>query len=366
MKRVSVAVTNDLIADNRVHRTCLSLVEAGYEVTLTGRRYRDTPAVNPRPYKMHRMHLLFRKGPLFYAEYNLRLFFRLLFSRPAIILSNDLDTLPGCVAAASLTRTTVVYDSHEYFTEVPELAGRPQIRKIWKWLEKILVPRVQAAYTVCDSIAEIYSSEYGIRFDVVRNLPLPVNLETRNAADRLVSERPSIIYQGALNLGRGLENAIKAMELIPEADLILAGSGDKEKELKEIAAGITSKNVFFKGRVPLEELADLTRSASLGISIEEDLGLNYRYALPNKLFDYLQAGIPVVVSNLPEMRKIVEHYQVGLIAGSNLPENLAETFRKALLDPVLRKSWEPGLNQAAKELSWENEKQWVLEIFTRF
>jgi glycosyltransferase involved in cell wall biosynthesis len=366
LKRISVAVTNDLIADNRVHRTCLTLAEAGYEVILTGRKYRDSPDMNPRAYEVHRMHLLFRRGPLFYAEYNFRMFFRLLFSRPSVILANDLDTLPGCMAAALLTRTPVVYDSHEYFTEVPELVSRPRVQKVWKWLEKILVPRVKAAYTVCDSIAEIYTGAYGIPFEVVRNLPFSANREPGGAGVQSAQGRPVIIYQGALNLGRGLENAIKAMEFLPEADLILAGSGDRENELKKLASRISSNNVFFKGRLPIEELVKVTRSASLGISIEEDCGLNYRYALPNKLFDYLQAGIPVVVSNLPEMKKIVEEYQAGLIARSNLPEKLAETFRKALFDHELRKSWKPGILRAAGELTWENEKGRLLKIFNQF
>lgn len=365
MKRIAISVTNDLVADNRVHKVCTTLTEMDFDVLLIGRRYYGSRQIAPRAYKTHRMHLLFRKGPLFYAEFNLRLMLLLICTKCDILLANDLDTLTANVITAKLKRKPVVYDSHEYFTEVPELIDRPKIRKIWLWLEKRLVPEVNSAYTVCQSIADIYSGQYNIPFRVVRNVPL-VEKET-DIAERFIlnDPRPAIIYQGALNLGRGLENAISAMQYLPEAMLLIAGSGDKEKELQKLADETSSQNIRFLGRLSLEELSGITRQASLGISIEEDLGLNYRYALPNKLFDYIQARIPVVVSNLPEMKKVVEKYRIGLIAVSHDPEYLAGLFRKALFDETFRETWRKGLETAACELNWENEKIVIEEIFTR-
>jgi glycosyltransferase involved in cell wall biosynthesis len=354
------------VGDNRVHKVCLTLREMGYEVLLVGRRFRHSADLPPRPYASRRMRLLFTKGPLFYAEYNLRLFFLLMAARPDTLLANDLDTLLANVVVARLKKIPVVYDAHEYFTEVPELVHRPFTKAIWSRLENKLVPKVNAAWTVCLSIANIYSEKYGIPFRVVRNLPLFSYEKEPERTGKLPpeQERPVIIYQGALNMGRGLEQAIRAMQFIPEADLVIAGGGDKEKELRQLAAELRLNNVTFPGRLPFEELAPLTRRASLGISIEEDLGLNYRYALPNKLFDYIQAGIPVVVSNLPEMHRIVETYSIGLIAESHDPAYLAGIFRRGLFDNELRRSWEPGLETAARELTWENEKSIVTDIFS--
>ncbi len=327
------------------------------------------------------------------------------------MLSNDLDTLTANRIAGWLKRKPVVYDSHEYFTEVPELVGRPRVKKIWEWLERRLVPGVDAAYTVCRPIAEIYTAKYGVNFAIVLNVPFPeartspdgqlkrdpvqseaapwgpevatgtlemtpaavsseetILRRKKNAGDPQLKSRklPMIIYQGALNKGRGLEQAIQAMELLPEAELIIAGGGDLENELQELVASREIKNVRFTGRLSAEALKPLTRQAMLGISVEEDLGLNYRYALPNKLFDYIQARIPVVVSDLPEMSRLVKKYDIGLIAPSHDLTDLAATFREALTNDTLRQKWADKTRKAASELNWDNEKEIIRTIYTRF
>jgi glycosyltransferase involved in cell wall biosynthesis len=141
-----------------------------------------------------------------------------------------------------------------------------------------------------------------------------------------------ILYQGALNQGRGLEAAIRAMKFLDGAELWIAGDGDITEQLKLMVAELKlDQKVKFLGRLPLAELSQITRKADLGISLEEDLGLNYRFALPNKLFDYIQAGVPVLVSNLRKMRKIVEQDRMGAIAETHQRKELAETMKRALL-----------------------------------
>jgi len=262
----------------------------------------------------------------------------------------------------------LVYDSHEYFTEVPELIGRPVVKAIWTWLEKLLVPRVDAAYTVCDSIAEAYRDMYKVDFKVVRNLP--VCRQTEHIQKKLKEEMqlPKIIlYQGSLNMGRGLEAAIRSMPYIDDAVLWIAGEGDITDQLKQQVADLKLEaKVQFLGRLPLKELSLMTQKADLGISLEEDLGLNYRFALPNKLFDYIQAGIPVLVSNLPEMRKIVEQYQVGAIAETHQRKELALAIKSALFDEGKRSEWFKNLPKAAAELCWENEEEILMQVYVRF
>ena len=367
LKKVSLSVINDLVTDNRVNKVALSLQKMGFEPLLIGRILPSSQPVD-RVYPTHRMKLIFSKGPLFYLEYNLRLLRFLLKSEVDVLVANDLDTLAANFLASRIKRKPLVYDSHEYFTEVPELIGRPVVRSIWKWLEGQLVPKVDAAYTVCDSIAEVYGDLYKVQFKVVRNLPVCSELEFISSKISKPDGTPKIIlYQGALNMGRGIESAIRAMQFVNGAELWLAGDGDLTAQLKQLVADLQLKGkVKFLGRQPLARLSEVTRQADLGISLEEDLGLNYRFTLPNKLFDYIQAGVPVLVSNLPEMRRIVEHYQIGAIAETHQRKDLAKKITSVLSDSDKNALWKENLKLAAKELCWQNEEAILREIYIPF
>lgn len=366
MKKISLSVINDLVTDNRAHKVAVSLQKMGFEPVLVGRLLPESHPVD-RPYRTHRMKLFFRKGPMFYFGYNFRLFFYLLKSGIDVFVSNDLDTLPANYLASRIKRKPLVYDSHEYFTEVPELIGRPVVRAIWIGLERLLVPKVDAAYTVCDSIAEVYRDLYDIDFKVVRNLPVCSPIEKTEPPEKIKGQPKIILYQGALNMGRGIEAAIRAMQFLDGAELWLAGDGDISTQLRKFVIELKLElKVKFLGRLPLQELQEVTSQADLGISLEEDLGLNYRFALPNKLFDYIQAGVPVLVSNLPEMRRIVEHYQIGLIADTHQRKELAEIMKTALFDQEKRLVWKQNLPKAAEELCWENEEKVLWQVYGRF
>ncbi len=363
-KRIILAVTSDLVTDQRVHRTAASLVKQGAVVRVVGRRLPRSHPVSGRPYRVRRMRLLFRKGPLFYACFNFRLLLFLLLRKADLLVSNDLDTLLACYLASRCKRRPLVYDSHEYFTEMPELAGREGTRRIWTAIEKRILPRIRYAYTVSESVAEAYEERYGVRMAVVRNLPY---CERRKALrpDRLVCDPGrTIIYQGVLNLGRGLENIIRTMQYLDAFHLQIFGEGNIGGLLKELTGELNlGDRVKFMGRLPFDELKAHTRQASLGISLEEDMGLNYRYALPNKLFDYIQAGVPVLVSDLPEMRRIIEHYDIGQVVRSPSPELLAGQVREMMDSDDLIIRWKENLRKAAKELCWDKEEEKLLNLY---
>ena len=194
MPSAIVSVTNDLTTDQRVDRTCMTLVKAGYDVLLVGRRLRNSKTLSPRPYRMHRLRLLFDKGPLFYAEYNITLFFFLLFRKYDVIVSNDLDTLPAnyfanqikhpfpkmqhakCNMQNAKSPICHLHDCHEYFRGVPELVGRNTVTSIWKWLEDRIFPKLLSVVAVNRSIADIYTREYGNNIEVIRNVPFRKSL----------------------------------------------------------------------------------------------------------------------------------------------------------------------------------------------
>ena len=364
-KRIYISVINDLVTDNRVHKVAVSLKKMDFEVTLVGRKLPHSQPVNDRPYSIKRMKLFFTKGPFFYIEFNIRLLFLLLLSKADLFLSNDLDTLLANFIASEIKRKPLIYDSHEYFTEVPELIDRPATRRIWEKLEENILPKIKYAYTVCESIAEVYRKKYGTPFRVVRNLPLKnKKAEVPDNKKLDFGTKKIILYQGALNLGRGLEYTIKAMQYIKNAQLVLAGEGDLTGKLKTLANNLNvNDQVTFLGRIPLEEMKFITPQADLGLSVEEDLGLNYRYTLPNKLFDYIQQEVPVIVSNLPEMKRIVNQYQIGLILEKHDPQLMAKQFEFALFDSKFRKKIKTNITHAANELCWENEEGILKKVF---
>ena len=370
MKRVIVSVINDLVTDQRVNKSCLTLRKMGYEVLLVGRRQRKSPPMDQRTYDTHRMKLLFEKGPLFYAEYNIRLFFFLLFHKANLLLSNDLDTALPNFFISRLKGINMIYDSHEYFTETPELVGRPRVQKVWKRIEGFVVPRLKEMITVCDSIADLFHEKYGVTCHVVRNIPPRAALPAKGdkKALNLPEDKHLLVLQGSgINIQRGAEELVEAMKYLDDCYLMIIGGGDVLPVLKRMVGEMhIDDRVRFLPRMPYANMMAYTQLAELGFILDKDTNLNYRYCLPNKLFDFIQAGVPIVASHLVEIEKIIKKYHIGLFIPDHQPTSIAETIKAGLSDGSLRAVWQEGLAQAAEDLCWENEQQTLIEIYKHY
>jgi len=365
LTKIYISVTNDIVTDQRVNKIALSLQKLRVEIVIVGRKIKRKVKITGKPDKHNLLRLIFNKGPLFYAEYNIRLFFFLLFKKVDILVANDLDTLLANYLVSRIRKKRLVYDSHEYFTEVPELVGRDFVKWVWSGIEKRILPKIKYSYTVCESIAKIYSEKYNINMHVVRNFPLYIRDLPRPGINIRQANKKIIIYQGALNLARGLELAIQAMKYIDNAKLIIVGDGDITTDLQQLTDKCKLHNkVFFYGRMPYNKLMAYTAQADFGISLEEKMGLNYYYALPNKLFDYIQARIPVLVSDFPEMAKIVNDYGIGLTVNTSDPVQLASVFKEMTENQNKRKLWKKNLEKAAAKLCWEKEEKRLLKIYS--
>ena len=358
LKKIIVTVTNDLTSDQRVHKVCRTLHNAGYDVFLIGRKLSNSKPLN-RSYRTKRISLLFNKGVLFYAEFNLRLFFVLLFYKKDVLLANDLDTLLPNYLISKLQIKKLVYDSHELFSEIPELVNKPFTKKVWRSLERRVLPKLKNTYTVSNSIADYYNKKHQTKFKVIRNLPLMIRTISKGNFSFDHKGEKIILYQGAINIGRGLELIINTMPFISNCILVIIGNGDIIKNLKSYVKNINLvKKVRFLESLTPNELQKITPLANIGISIEEDLGLNYRFSLPNKIFDYINAEVPILVSNLPEMRKIIDTHKVGEIVKDRSPQKLALQIKE-----LLKKDYSEELKKAKKELIWENQEEELLAIF---
>jgi len=370
MKKIIVSVINDLVTDQRVHRSCVTLHEMGFEVVLIGRQKSNSLKLEPRDYTTHRMRLLFEKGPLFYAEYNLRLFFLLLFHSAGMLLSNDLDTLLPNFIIHKLKRIPIVFDSHEYFTETPELANRKTVKRIWKSIERYILPKLKDVITVNSSIAQLLEKEYGIKVVVVRNIPMnpktTIHLSKKELG--LPENQKIILIQGSgLNIDRGIEELTEAMVFVDEAMLIIIGDGDVIPPIKQKVNTLNlEEKIKFIPKQSFEKLQQYTKHADLGISIDKDTNLNYRFSLPNKIFDYIHAGIPVLCSPLIEIKNIVEKYEIGECIENHDPKHIADRINAMLKDVAQLKKYKGNTLKASKELNWENEKSQLIRIFDKY
>jgi len=350
--------------EKRLHKMASSLEKQAWEPVLIGRILPGSKPLS-RSYKIIRKRLLFKKGPVFYACFNIRIFIHLMFIKADLFVANDLDTLPGVWCASSLRRIPIVYDSHEYFTEVPELVNRKIIKSIWKNIEKIIQPRLKNVITVNESIATIFREEYHQDVTVISNLPIINHSEAiMGHLPAGFNERPIIIYQGAVNIGRGIEELVFAMHHLLDFNLLIVGDGDK---LSEIMLLVKKENladrVYFTGRVSFDSLAWYTKQAVLGISLEQDMGLNYKLALPNKLFDYMNAGIPVLASNLPEISRVVKDTGFGILISDFSPESIAGGIRKIYNNKALYQELKRNAIQGVSRYSWEGQEELLIRHY---
>lgn len=363
MKKICVSVSNDLLCDNRVWKTCKSLSDAGLSVKLIGRAFSDSPELPKQTYECKRLKIRFRKNILYYAELNLKLFFHLLFSKQDILWANDLDTLLPNWLVAKLKRKPLIFDSHEHFTQVPELKENPFAQKVWKKIESLCIKGCDAVFTVCNPIKDYFKSEYGVESLIVRNIPSKTAINTTRIASK--DKENILVWQGAVNVERGLEELCEAMQYV-NGELNIMGVGDIKTDLETMAntLGIEDK-VHFLGRLPFEQMMNETKKAKLAISIDKPTNGNYAISLPNKIFEYIDASVPVLVSPLQEIEPIVRNFKTGVFINSYDPTELAKQINELLSNDSLLDSLAENCRIAAQEFCWENEEERIVETIKR-
>lgn len=357
MKRIFFTVTNDLSYDQRMNRICTTLAENGYDVTLVGYVKKNSVPLRNEKYKQKRINCFFRKGKLFYAEYNTRLFFYLMFQKMDAICAIDLDTILPCLRVSKLKKIPRIYDAHELFTELKEVVIRPHIQKMWTGVEKHAVPKYQLGYTVSESIAAEFKKRYGVNYSTIRNVSRlkPVN--------KNISQEKFILYQGAVNEARAFEYLIPAMKMV-NCRLVICGDGNFMPQLKELIKDHdVEEKVELMGMLSPEHLWEFSQKAYIGIAVAENEGLNQYMALPNKFFDYMHAGLPQVTMNFPEYKKINDQFEVALLIDNPAPKTIADELNKLLQDTVLHDRLRANCLRAREILNWQQEEKKLLSFY---
>ncbi len=350
--RVLLCMTSNIDYDQRMQRIAATLSQT-YVISIYNRK-----GNSHSNYEIFEAKCFFNDGILFYLEFNLRLLIHLLSHRYDIVYLVDTDTLLGGGISASFLSNTYVWDSHEWFTEVPELIGRKFKKRVWKAIEKMFVKKMDICITVNDSLAKIFCDEYHKAFISIKNVPISrVKINNLNVAQKI------IIYQGAVNKGRGLDIAIDAMQTLDGFVLHIYGNGDLLKELNEkvIENGL-EKKVKFMGSMSPNILWVKGNESYIGLNLLENNCLNYYYSLANKFFDYMHLEIPSINMAFPEYTSILEQYEVG-VAIQNLDASSLINAIQQLDDSNYRHSIIENCKKYKRLFCWETEQNKLIQAF---
>lgn len=357
-KKFVFTVTNDLTYDQRMIRICTSLQHAGFEILLVGRQLKHSPPLQPQPFTQKRLLLFFKKGKAFYIEYNLRLFFFLLFTQFDLVCAIDLDTIVPCYIISILKQKKRVYDAHELFCEMKEIVSRPKVHRFWKFIEKHTIPRFKKGYTVNKPIRDIFEKTYGVKYEVIMNVPI---------CNRSINQKTEdfIIYQGAVNEGRSFETLIPAFQWI-NFPLHIYGEGNFLNECRLLIKKYKVEDkVLLKGKILPDNLKNITPKALLGITLFENNGLNNYYSLSNRFFDYINAGIPQLCVRYPAYKNINKEFHVAFLIEDLSPSSIASAITELATNNELREKIKNNCLRAREIYCWQNEEKKLINYLNK-
>jgi glycosyltransferase involved in cell wall biosynthesis len=361
-KKAIIAFLGNINFDTRCFNLCNSLKEKNIEVQVISFDWL-TPKFSSQSGEISIYKLDKSKSSFwYYIKFLYILTKKTIFSKADYYFAEDVYTLPIMTIFSKIYNGKLFYDSRELYGHLAGLADKRKIQAVLAFIENLFIRHTDHVLVTGEMDADYLSKQYiPINIILLRNLPSykkefkKIDLRERY---NLPVRCNIIIYQGVILKGRGLLLIMRALKKIENYSLLIMGDGDYQKELIDfVDLNQLSQKVIFGGKVTQEELLNFTNSADIGLALIEDISLSYYYALPNKLFEYIMAEIPVMVSNLPQMQNVVEKYNVGVVVNPNNIEEI-ESGLKQLIDKY--DYFKANCIKAKEELSWEKEVQTLL------
>ena len=368
---------DDPTHDSRVLREASTVTGLGYEVEILSAEY-ERPGGPSRPYvdaigravRTHRIRVGRRKaGKLRFLKFYLGAIPKVLRIRAAIYHAQDLYSLPVAWLGAKRHGRPLIYDSHEYYLGTASLSRRRLERSIWWFVERLFIGRADEVITVCDAIADRLRDQYGIRRPrVLRNVPV-LRAQKRTAHLRKIlgldPETPILLYQGVIERGRGLFRTLDALAKLEGCHFVALGDGSLREEMDAHARRLgLSARVTLLAPVAPEQLMEYTASADVGLCLIENAGFSYYHSLPNKLFEYMMAGVPVIASDFPEMGKVVRESRAGLAVDPEDIAEIARAVRRLTQDRAFRETCgHRALRAASDRYNWDQESRVLADIY---
>ena len=343
--------------DRRMQRIAMSMQDEGHKVEWISRsdKRSDVDGINHVA-----LNPIFGSGFLFYAFFNLRLFVRLLFKKYNLIYSVDLDTVLACYLVSKIRRKAIVFDAHEYFTEVPELINRPSVKKLWEKIANFCLPNIKYNITVGQELSKIFTERYNQSYEVIGNIGTMAADE-----DKLPKEKNKMVYLGVVNEGRGIELAIKALQEFPDKELKIIGEGDLSEEMKKLAKSLgVEDRVEFMGYVLPLEIGEALKDCYLALNMLLPKSKSYYYSLANKFFDYIHVGIPTINMNFPEYEAIHKIHKTGLLVDFYELSDLISAIKK-MDDISYYNECLKGIEAAKSVFNWETEQKKLIKYLDK-
>ncbi len=311
----------------------------------------------------------YRGGPLKFLHYNWKVLIAGFKCDFDVIHAHDLWILPAATLMSILKRKKLIYDAHEYYPGL-EIFTRRKVRK-WLWIvvEKICIKHAVCVITVSQPLAKLYGEKYRLLkpVEVIRNVPGFEVPDPEKAVTLPDSEcAMTVLFHGHFRPGRGLINLIKAVARVEKIQLVLLGGGELETELKKLVIELgINERVIFIPYISTDRLISTAAQADLGIVLFEPGSVNYAHALPNKFFEYIMAGLPVLASNIDTFNYYVNKYHLGVTTDPYDIEKISENLLKLRDEPEILKEWHKSVLLAARDLNWENESEKLIAIYDK-
>lgn len=358
-KRICIVFLGNPYHDSRVTNLYNSLLDDNFIVDVISFDWFTKLDYKKSKYKIFK--LTKSKGSLFfYLSFFFKQFFSLSNAKADIFFAEDIYTLPIVVFWAKIKKAKVFYNSREIYAFIGGLRNKPFIQKIITLTEKYFIKKVELVLTTGEMDTDFIKNFYQINNVItVRNIPI-FQVPKKNFDFREKYNIPKnikiLLYQGILIDGRGISLIIKILSKINDVVFILLGEGSEKNKFIQLAKDYNvSDKVIFAGSFPQNELINYTASADIGLALIENISISYYHALPNKLFEYIMANVPVISSDLPQMKNIVERYNVGKVVNLENENDILNTITEMINHDELLIKYKENCKKASLELNWQKE-----------
>jgi glycosyltransferase involved in cell wall biosynthesis len=370
--RVLILFLGNYYYDSRLLSLHKSLKESGYSVRIISFELDDPAFINKDDREVKIYKLLKRSSPLyFYPAFYFLAFINLIRVKYDFVFAEEVYSLPIAALTAKMKRAKLFYNSRELYGYIGALRNSKFKQQFWAYVERFFIKFADVVLTTGDMDSEFIRREYNLTQDVaaIRNIPQykavssPVDLRKKLG---IPDSGIIILYQGIIVEGRGIEYIIDAIRNLPQVYFVIVGDGPQRSRYEQAALDKNiGDRVRFAGRVSHSDLLNYTAGADIGASLIENISVSYYHALPNKLFEYIMAGLPVISSDLPQMKKIVEEYKTGYVLQMKSPDELKVVLERLINSPEELTALKGNSLEAAKILNWENEYKKLFNLLER-